>query len=130
MTAKPSSESWVRGIESELLELASELIERKTAPFDPAAFKDSYRDALRELIERKRKQRAVISDTKRGEEPRRSAEVVDLMEALKKSVSSEKSGSGRKKPAAKSSGGSSNKGKSTSKGSSRSSSGRSSKKAS
>ena len=85
-----------REVDEELLDLASELIERKSAPFDPSAFKDSYRDALRELIERKRQKRAVVADSDRRE-PRRSAEVVDLMEALKKSVSEEKSDTGKKK---------------------------------
>ncbi len=114
-------------VDKELLDLANELIERKTAPFDPSAFKDSYRDALRELIERKRKERAIITDTEEKEKPRRGAEVVDLMEALKKSVSSEKSGSGKKKSGGKGSGGSSGKSKSGSKGSSKSSSSQSKK---
>ncbi len=41
--------------DKELVDLAEELIERKTAPFDPSAFKDHYTEALRELIQAKRK---------------------------------------------------------------------------
>lgn len=107
-------------VDRELLDLADELIERKTAPFDPTAFKDSYRDALRELIERKRQKRAVVTETDR-KETRRGAEVVDLMEALKKSVSSEKSGArGKSSGGGKRAGGGSAKSKSAGKRESRS----------
>src|SRR3546814_210521 len=41
--------------DEELLDLAETLIEKKTAPFKPEQFHDRYVDALRDLIERKRK---------------------------------------------------------------------------
>jgi DNA end-binding protein Ku len=64
--------------------LATELIQRKTKPFDPAAFKDSYAEALEQLVERKRKGHAIVTT---GEEERRPpAKVINLIEALKKSV--------------------------------------------
>lgn len=69
--------------DKELTGLAEELIERKAKPFDAAAFKDSYADALRELIERKREGRSVVTSDKTE---RRGGQVIDLMEALKKSV--------------------------------------------
>jgi DNA end-binding protein Ku len=68
----------------ELLQLAEELISRKTAPFDPSRFHDSYTDALRELIDAKIKHRkpvAVDEDVPTG-----GAKVIDLVEALKRSV--------------------------------------------
>lgn len=72
-------------IDKDMVSLAAELIERKTKPFDPSAFHDSYRDALRELIERKRRGKAVVSTEE--ERARGSpAQVIDLMDALKKSV--------------------------------------------
>lgn len=77
-------------VEDEMIELAHELIERKSAPFDPAAFHDSYADALRDLIERKRRGKAVI-DTG-PEEHRQSGQVIDLMEALRNSVRGGRSG--------------------------------------
>jgi DNA end-binding protein Ku len=71
----------------EMLDLAEALIERKTAKFDPSKFHDRYVDALRELIERKRKSKgARIEAEEEDETPRRGSNVVDLMAALKKSI--------------------------------------------
>jgi DNA end-binding protein Ku len=78
-------------LDKDKVSLAKELIERKTAPFDPAAFRDRYSDALRALVEDKRSNRGLVS-TGDNEEPRRRAEVVDLMAALKKSVAGETGG--------------------------------------
>lgn len=95
--------------DEELLELAEALIEKKSAAFDPKEFHDRYVDALRDLIERKRKQkgnRKIIEEKDDGG-GRSASNVVDLMAALKKSM--EKSGGAgaatkstpAKKPAAK-----------------------------
>ena len=72
----------------ELLDLAATLIEKKTAPFDPAEFHDRYIDALRELIARKSmaKGRRILEDVEEPDRPS-GANVIDLMAALKKSVS-------------------------------------------
>lgn len=79
----------------EMLELAETLIEKKTGKFDPARFHDRYVDALRELIERKRKSKgARIEAEEEEEQPRRGSNVVDLMAALKKSI--EKPGAAKK----------------------------------
>src|SRR5262249_60730883 len=45
--------------DKELLELAEELIDRKTTPFDPKVFHDKYTEALRELIEAKAKHKTI-----------------------------------------------------------------------
>lgn len=87
----------------ELLGLAESLIEKKVAKFDPAEFHDRYVDALKELIERKKKSkgRKILEDKEDGKDARGS-NVVDLMAALKKSL--EKPGAKAapaKKPAAK-----------------------------
>ncbi len=66
----------------ELVGLAEELIKRKASKFDPKAFKDKYEDALRELIDAKIEDRAPEAI----EEPQLGAKVIDLMEALKRSV--------------------------------------------
>jgi DNA end-binding protein Ku len=68
--------------EKDMIELAEELIKKKSKKFDPAAFKDSYEEALRELIEAKAEHRQV----RQIEETRPTAQVIDLMEALRKSV--------------------------------------------
>jgi DNA end-binding protein Ku len=71
----------------EMLDLAEALIEKKTAKFDPAKFHDRYVDALKELIERKRKSKGARIEAEDDEEaPRRGSNVVDLMAALKKSI--------------------------------------------
>ena len=72
----------------ELLELATTLIDQKSAPFDASEFKDRYSEALRELIDKKAKSKsnqAIIEDV---DEPGDGSggNVIDLMAALKKSV--------------------------------------------
>jgi DNA end-binding protein Ku len=87
----------------ELLAVAQQLIERKTAPFDAAAFKDHYTKALRALIDQRLKGKAPKVET---EEDRPSgSNVIDLMAALKQSLegSGGKAGGGAtaRKPAAR-----------------------------
>ena len=72
-------------LDTEMVKLATELIDRKAAPFDPSAFQDRYAVALRELVEKKAKGRKVVTTT--DDDIPASAEIIDLMEALKKSVS-------------------------------------------
>lgn len=83
--------------DDDLLDVATELIERKTAPFRADAFTDNYDAALRKLIESKRKSkktpRATVAD---DEGPRRGENVVDLMDALKESLKEEKGGKTRR----------------------------------
>ena len=90
--------------DSELLDLAEALIDKKSAAFDPQEFHDRYVDALKDLIERKRKTKGKVIEEVDDDTPAKSSNVVDLMAALKKSM--EKSGGGAtsapaKKPAAK-----------------------------
>jgi DNA end-binding protein Ku len=66
----------------DMIDLAEELIKKKTKKFDPGAFKDKYEEALRELIEAKAEHRQV----RQVEEARPTAKVIDLMDALRKSV--------------------------------------------
>jgi len=93
--------------DADLLDLATTLIDKKTADFDPAKFHDRYVDALRDLIARKQKSksnRKIIEDKDEGA-AKSGSNVVDLMVALKKSI--EKPGgtaaakAPAKKPAAK-----------------------------
>ncbi|MCC2980581.1 Ku protein [Sphingomonas sp. IC4-52] len=88
--------------DNELLELAEALIEKKSAAFDPQEFHDRYVDALKDLIERKRKQksnRKIIDEDEGG--GRSASNVVDLMAALKKSMEKSGGASSSTKPAAK-----------------------------
>jgi DNA end-binding protein Ku len=85
--------------DQEMLELAETLIDKKTAKFDPAKFHDRYVDALKELIEKKRKSKGARIEAEEEELPKRGSNVVDLMAALKKSI--EKPGAAKKAPPAK-----------------------------
>jgi len=69
-------------IDNEQLSLAKELIQRKAGKFDPTKFTDTYESALRELVEAKVKHLPLPVE----EKPARSAKVVNLMDALRRSV--------------------------------------------
>jgi DNA end-binding protein Ku len=84
--------------DEELLDLAETLIEKKTGKFDASEFHDRYIDALKDLIERKRKGKTI--EAKEEEAPSRGSNVVDLMAALKKSLDKGGKAEGTK-PAAK-----------------------------
>lgn len=70
----------------ELLELAEALITKRSGDFHPQDFHDRYVDALKDLIERKRKAKGktIIDDNDTG--AKTGSNVVDLMAALKKSM--------------------------------------------
>jgi DNA end-binding protein Ku len=70
-------------VDSDSLALAKELIKRKTAKFDPSKFIDGYEVTLKELVEAKVKHAPIPTEEikpKRGQ-------VINLMDALRKSVS-------------------------------------------
>ena len=93
-SAKPSAD---------LLDLATTLIDKRSAPFDPAQFHDRYADALRGLIARKAKsksKKAILEDTDEPA-PRSGSNVIDLMAALKKSVGEGAAAAPAKKASAK-----------------------------
>ncbi|HST36208.1 MAG TPA: Ku protein [Allosphingosinicella sp.] len=89
--------------DADLLELAETLIGKKAAKFDPSKFHDRYVDALKDLIEKKRKLKGAKIEAEEEELPKRGgSNVIDLMAALKKSI--EKPGAkapAAAKPAAK-----------------------------
>jgi DNA end-binding protein Ku len=88
-TAKP---------DKEMVDLAVELIERKSGKFTPEQFKNHYAEALRELVNKKLKGQKVIAPHE--EVAPGGGKVIDLMAALKKSI-----GEGsRSKPKAKAKG--------------------------
>lgn len=75
--------------DKELLDLATTLIDKKTAPFDAREFHDRYVDALKALIDKKAKAKGkrVLEEVEEPAESRGS-NVIDLMAALKASVES------------------------------------------
>ncbi|MFF1634831.1 Ku protein [Leifsonia sp. NPDC058248] len=91
------------------LDLSSALMESFAGDFEPEKFSDEYQDELRKLIEAKLEQGDAIdtAETFGEEEEKRSGggEVIDLMEALQRSVERSRSGSSTSKASAKKSGG-------------------------
>ena len=79
-------------IDKESLDLAKELIKRRSGKFDPEKFVDGYEVAVKELVEAKLKHLPIPKDEEVAP-PR--GKVINLMDALRKSVSS-----GAKAPAA------------------------------
>ena len=74
-----------------MVAIAEKIIEQLEGDFDPSEFNDRYEDALRKLIADKEAHHGVVSKL---EEPK-EAEVIDLMEALRRSLG-EGSGSRRR----------------------------------
>jgi DNA end-binding protein Ku len=68
--------------DKDLIDLAEDLIEKRAGEFHPEKFKDSYTVALRELIEAKREHRK----PRAVEEAPPASNVINLMDALKRSV--------------------------------------------
>jgi DNA end-binding protein Ku len=74
---------------AEMRALAEELIARSTRKFDPSKFEDRYEEALLALVKGKVPKPAKGKDKGKGGAPS-SSNVVNLMEALKRSIDSEK----------------------------------------
>ncbi|WP_138444366.1 Ku protein [Sinomonas susongensis] len=78
------------------LKMSSSLVESLSTDFTPEQFTDEYQEQLRQLVEAKLEQgEAVDTEATFGEEPeeREGAEVLDLMEALRRSVESRRKAS-------------------------------------
>jgi DNA end-binding protein Ku len=64
------------------LDLATMFVQALTAPFEPGKFKDTFRENLNAMIESKVRGREVVP----AQTGRESAPVIDIMEALRKSL--------------------------------------------
>jgi len=86
----------------DLLDMAATLIDRKVGEFDAKEFHNRYVDALKGLIDEKRKKKGekVIQDPDADAPLPKGSNVIDLMAALKKSLG-EDDEAPKKKPAAK-----------------------------
>ena len=84
--------------DKEMLELATTLIEQRTAPFEAGKFEDHYADALMKLIEKKAKAKGNKKIIEDADEPDASGtNVIDLMAALKKSVKDKPKGTSKRR---------------------------------
>jgi DNA end-binding protein Ku len=70
-------------ITKDMLDLAKHIVQQKSGHFDPAKFEDHYEAALTELINKKRNGERITSVSK----PVSSDNVINLMDALKRSIS-------------------------------------------
>ncbi len=78
-------------VTKDMLDLAKHIVTQKTSSFDPEKFEDHYEEALTELINAKRSGKSVSAKARpKGEN------VVDLMDALKKSLAGEPQTKGKK----------------------------------
>jgi DNA end-binding protein Ku len=69
-------------LDKRMIDIAEQIIEQQEGEFAPAEFRDRYEEALRELIERKeRGEKTTVAAP-----PPDTSNVIDLMEALKKSL--------------------------------------------
>jgi DNA end-binding protein Ku len=77
------------------LKLAEQLVETLSQDFKPAQYHDAYQERLKALIEAKLKGETIVE-----EKPAKRAPVIDMMEALKRSVaeSEKRRQAGRAKP--------------------------------
>ena len=80
------------GLNESELTMAKSLIESMVKPFEPSLYKDEYQVRLRELIETKIAGKEIVAP--KEEEP---SNVIDLMDALKRSIEQNKAASPPKK---------------------------------
>jgi len=86
------AQTYFRGLpadtaDEDMLDLATSIIDKRTAPFKPEEFRDRYVDALHRLIEKKKKAKGKRIIEEVDDEPaRKGGNVIDLMAALKKSA--------------------------------------------
>lgn len=79
-------------VPDELLDLATHIISRKLATFDPKRFEDRYQDALLALIKAKQQHEPVTAAMPAP----KASNVVNLMDALRRSIETETKSTGEK----------------------------------
>jgi DNA end-binding protein Ku len=84
-------------IPKDMLELASHIVETKSGHFEPEKFEDQYEDALKELLKKKQAGEKIEAPRERA-----PAKVVNLIDALRRSVEAERGRSAKRQaPSAK-----------------------------
>lgn len=88
----PSTSSKTMAISAKELQMALSLVEGMTEKWNPANFKDHYRNDLLNLIQKriKSKQTKVLDESK-SPEPKPASNIVDIMALLKQSIESKTS---------------------------------------
>jgi DNA end-binding protein Ku len=78
-------------VTKDMLDLAKHIVQTKSGHFKPEKFEDQYENALKELLKKKQ-----AGEEIRAEKPREPSKVINLMDALRRSV--EGDGGGRAQP--------------------------------
>lgn len=81
-------------VTKEMLDLARHIVNQKSGEFEPEKFEDHYESALIELINKKRAGKTISAPTV----SRTSGNVIDLMDALRKSLKGEPKAAPAAKP--------------------------------
>ena len=74
-------------VTKDMLELARHIVKTKTGHFEPKKFEDHYEEALKELLDKKRKGEKITAPKEHA-----PAKVINLMDALRRSVEGEGKG--------------------------------------
>jgi DNA end-binding protein Ku len=83
-------------IPKDMLELASHIVETKAGHFEPEKFEDQYEDALKELLKKKQAGEKIEAPKERA-----PAKVINLMDALRRSVEASRGSAKQQAPASK-----------------------------
>jgi len=88
------------GLAAKEISMAEKLIEGMTGPWEPKKYRDTYREDLMKRINEKvrNKETHTLTEPEKEAKPRKTAEVIDLMEVLKQSLAKGGKGSGRAGP--------------------------------
>ena len=85
------------------LDMAKRLVEDMTAEWTPEDYRDGFEDKIMALVDKKAREGKVEDvETATGEEARKTADVIDLTELLKRSLGSKGAGKAAAKPKASS----------------------------
>ncbi|MGE5135971.1 MAG: Ku protein [Gemmatimonadota bacterium] len=77
-----------RSVRRRELSIATQLIDSMTTSWEPESYRDTYRERVEDLIERKRQGEEIVTESQPPEE----GKVVDLMEALRQSAEAARGG--------------------------------------
>jgi DNA end-binding protein Ku len=84
------------------LDMAKRLVQDMSADWKPEDYRDSFEDKIMALVEKKANEGKIEDvETATGEEERKTADVIDLTELLKRSLGGKSTGKKPSKPAAK-----------------------------
>lgn len=83
-------------------DMAKRLVEDMSAEWQPGDYRDTFQEKIMQLVETKAKEGKIQNvEADAGEEERKSADVIDLTELLRRSLAGGKTAPAKRKPAAK-----------------------------